>query len=477
MKFIGNSNPVKHEDDVEIGGKEVGAVQFTFDGDVKQCQALVGIARNLLGNLKRRLQLGGLMQGQDQKELKGGGLIVVNSVRGLADIDKAYIRVVVRDKLIPEGSIKCLGYIVQAFVDTTYFPFVVELPSKKIIRNDNVYIELLATKEEYIGYPENGCLYFPAIDFENAETDLQQVIIAEDRVKRITTGLGANTAHVHSFVEDPAAIAAGSYDQPAYPYLYSPIRWGDPIGGTTWFNRPSGVTFSQFYNTYVAPQDVINLNNAFSMSYEDGLGDGKAKDYDYGEYLEIRSYPFNYSINPIYKHKEDLGFITGSGVLFDGDKIEFTAANIEYGQGAVFMMPDSGDKKKYHYSIDVKNMPTPSSSTQMKQYGDLLYAPAGINPASEFSPDNQVGWTMNPDAEIESSRTPLFNEFGIPVNVEQGIHTITGNGGSGYYHVHLLISNNDNLEIRILKVNDITDGATIKIQVGDINNVNEIVSR
>jgi hypothetical protein len=76
-------------DDEEIDGKAYEPFGVTLHGDKTRAKGLIGYGQALLGNLKHRMQLGGLEQGRERKVLPDGSVIQFRSIKGpLADLDK-----------------------------------------------------------------------------------------------------------------------------------------------------------------------------------------------------------------------------------------------------------------------------------------------------------------------------------------------------------------------------------------------------
>jgi hypothetical protein len=76
-------------DDDEIGGKAYEPFGITLRGNQERAKGLIGYGQALLGNLKHRMQLGGLEQGRERKVLPDGSVIQFRSIKGpLADLDK-----------------------------------------------------------------------------------------------------------------------------------------------------------------------------------------------------------------------------------------------------------------------------------------------------------------------------------------------------------------------------------------------------
>ena len=82
-------------DDVEIGGKEYGPVRFRLSGDREASRQLIGLGREVLGNLKQRMQLGELTQLSTRPlRLDTGAIIQAHSrfgEDGMPDMDEVWI--------------------------------------------------------------------------------------------------------------------------------------------------------------------------------------------------------------------------------------------------------------------------------------------------------------------------------------------------------------------------------------------------
>lgn len=67
-------------DEEEIGGKELGPVSFRFFGDINKAQSLVGLARKVLGELKRRMALSGVTTLSHNVQLEDGSKIRARAI-------------------------------------------------------------------------------------------------------------------------------------------------------------------------------------------------------------------------------------------------------------------------------------------------------------------------------------------------------------------------------------------------------------
>lgn len=104
-------------DDENIGGSEVNPVNFRFEGDRVTAQSYAGQARVVLGELKRRMELGGLWQHTCTKQMKDGSVITASSIKGhdgMHDVDRIHIFSPVTVKDIEESIDWLIGFVVIA---------------------------------------------------------------------------------------------------------------------------------------------------------------------------------------------------------------------------------------------------------------------------------------------------------------------------------------------------------------------------
>lgn len=112
MKFDGKN----------IGGRETGPIRFGFRGDEKLGQQYVPIARQFMGDLKRRMELSqienkAVYQQEDFTTLPDGTVIYANSIfggEGAADIDDVIIDTRKTVKKKKDVSWRCIGFVANA---------------------------------------------------------------------------------------------------------------------------------------------------------------------------------------------------------------------------------------------------------------------------------------------------------------------------------------------------------------------------
>ena len=478
-------------EDNEIGGRATGPINIRFHGDEAKCHELLGLAQVMLGNLKNRMSFSLLVQDQEVKEFPPqetpegsiSSAIFVRSIKGFegsADIDFIEIAVVAKlNKGSGRGG-RCLGYIVQAFIERTgaqnrQYVFSISLPSNTQWSNANLYLNWLYDGSEYAGFPDHGAKYLLQNDVNtDTVTEVEEVIVMDVKYTSLTTGLGANTAyavgdmtHIPVFPGGAWTFAAGGYNE-ALIYGEHGNYWGS-VGSIQYFpyqlgDGPGGTAAK----TQAQALDVADATAALEISYQSFLSATIAREssYNYTDYEEVAfSYPTTI-VFPIYKHKGNKGFITGSGFesTKQGETI-FTAITSEFGQSTLFMVPDKTGSNKYDYSQEVKSYyrDRTSSRTTQSELGTIV-SPTGV----AFST------THNKTASTKSDNVwGMTGVFGIPVEVEQGIHKIIGTGGEGYYKVHLFTV--DGVVVRTIK--DVTDGTEIDIKVGPYDSINEVVTK
>jgi len=104
-------------EDTHIGGRELGPVQFAFSGDDKAGQRLVNFGRTVLGNLKQRMQMAGVMAQETEVRLDDGSTVYASSILGqdgAADIDRVGIFVPVKGGKKKKVYWRCTGFVAHA---------------------------------------------------------------------------------------------------------------------------------------------------------------------------------------------------------------------------------------------------------------------------------------------------------------------------------------------------------------------------
>lgn len=101
----------RHEDG-QNGGRSHDAIQWDFQGDIFEARKFTGIGRQVLGELKRYIQLSGIRTHTWRKTLRNGVVIVAMSIiaeDGMADIDK----VLIVAPPVGGGREKLIGFVVN----------------------------------------------------------------------------------------------------------------------------------------------------------------------------------------------------------------------------------------------------------------------------------------------------------------------------------------------------------------------------
>jgi len=104
-------------EDTHIGGRELGPVQFAFSGDDKAGQRLVNFGRTVLGNLKQRMQMAGVMAQETEVRLDDGSTVYASSILGqdgAADIDRVGIFVPVKEKK-KKKEFGDIGFVIHVY--------------------------------------------------------------------------------------------------------------------------------------------------------------------------------------------------------------------------------------------------------------------------------------------------------------------------------------------------------------------------
>jgi len=259
---------MKFEDE-EIGGRETGPINIRFHGNETKGQALFGLAKKHLGELKQRMGFSHLVQDQRvielppyeyidtwynllvSGELQGQNIpidkakktnikasvtsnIFVTSVKGVdgsADIDSIDITVSVKYSLVGEKGGRCLGYIVQFFGEYTdpnkpEFVFDLTLPKGAgTLKNDSSVKGKSADLAIFNGYPDNGAKYLTVAD------GLQEVLVHDRKdetayeIASLATYSGAaeggNPGEGWSWAS--SYVAQGTCG--IHPYLGIPVEW------------------------------------------------------------------------------------------------------------------------------------------------------------------------------------------------------------------------------------------------------------
>lgn len=550
-------------EDEHIGGKEVGensAVQFRFFGNIAAAKDLIGQARAVLGDVKRRMHLGGLIQFQNDIKLESGAIISVHSIRGqdgMPDNDKIAITVPISKR---EDEYKampiCLGYIVQIFCDlkndSDFYRFELKLPSGGILKNydSNDKRSALISGNDFAGFPDNNAKYdqlYEVVGYDDgANADIlepipnvQEVFVANRNnitsyVGHGSTGQWTNATDAgdsstpsgwtptSSFktrttscglIIPVTEITQGIYGED-YPLIvsYSTCNGGESYSAGT-VSR-NGLFYEGGYTigggiislcvredgsaggapasdlvasygqseAYRLSEIVVSLANEATQRGYDGMYPACFKDKNTNIYVEYgNGVVFSTIFYPMYRRNDNKGFMTNQGFYFSGNKITFTQRSQGYGEASIFMMPDnSSDKYRYEKSLqDIYNSRSDSSDIGFYDVGS-----GGVNTMDELF--NGVVLIPPPSGVlnvtgVESYQYHINDDFGVPVDVEFGIHTIKGHndlGSDGMAKIYLLVDYRNETGAAMIPLEyDIKNNTTIKIRVGEFEeSIGELVS-
>lgn len=373
MRFQ-NSNGTESE----IGGRETGPASIILDGDQELAGQFIGHGRSLLGELKRQMEFGGLLNGQATKEVRApyqmngktmeavAQINVTTNRHGLADIDRLVISA--QKVKIRRGG-KCLGFIVQSFpYDVTYY-----------------YDDFGYKTTVYLG------------------PDIEATLPDDKVVKAFTIGSVPEGNFLWSSINKDDNLTQVAYD--GYPDNHAKTI-GNPITHTK-----SGEDITPEY-------EVVVMTDAHLHSTSDYSPSGVHREYDEIGYIYIGSslygFPVPYhdvgDIRHISKRTDDRGFLTGSGFVEEKGGFTLKYLSNEDGYDALFMIPMEATDFNLIYSHDVV---TENTGTKTDE-GD-------INPTLGTAfPDP----SFNEHYVYTSEVTTHANKFSVPCEVYEGVYKI-----------------------------------------------------
>ena len=397
---------------------------------------------------------------------------------------------------------RVIGYIVQGFIDyedpfRKNHAFTVTTPSGLVIKNDYENLEVLEPNIPYDGFPYFGTKQRPVQRWLSYSDDTGDVyenpdleyLVVRDMPGSVKYTLGG-PQYFEALPDAPSPPVIGTL-WPADTFSATWQQIYTDRSGNTVYLASTGVntaSYFDFWGYYVGSTPVGTFLywtpgiNAQYAAFANGAAEAEMayladfyKDYDY------HSYQYKYSAEnmwPIVQHTKAHGFITGSGFIMpEYMHFEFTDRQIGNGEAAVFMLPSRG-KLQYTMadSVDAAGKAISFDNTYSSAVGTSSGATWDNVPTPSFTRP------IHDNLTVHSTRTYFVSEpFGIPVHVENGFHTVTGEKGSGYYKVYFLIQNVDaniggeggeslvdTAEFFHITLLDITPDTVLKIFVGDL---------
>lgn len=518
------------QDDEHIGGREYGAIRWAFKGNEDAARKLVGLGRTLLGNLKNRMRLGEIKTLMDMVRLDDGSTIRFGSNRiGLADMDSVEI-------YVPPGGgrNRCIGYIVQGFTENFFYSVQFDLttPSGKRLPYtfDPSYGSTLAADQSPPGvdvnapYVDNGAKY---LDYYKAGvlTDYQEVLVSFNYYGSTYDNRGPNVysvAPVGDGASSPLFVGDGAltyvwdtslitnvypensynsitYDIPAHEYSDTnpDTAWNLlGISFTDWANHMANYINENFWGPLIIPR----MNAIATATYEAALA---TQDTTFG--YDYRWLFADGSGGTFQRRRDSKGFVTNMGfemvrndpdfAAIGGSGVVFHDTGQSYGEGALFMMPYSAERRNLKLSQAVKDYQIALNDSNVFEYitGDVTTEVGGLAPgipASTFYAwsyaDNAPGPNIVQTAN--SFWTPA-DTFAIPIEVEFGIHKIkvkrqSTNAQIKKLRIYLLLEGaQSGLMHREIPQDKIVLGTAdtewskeIHIKIGEFNRVDEVIS-
>jgi hypothetical protein len=458
--------------DEEIGGKAYEPFGVTLHGDKTRAKGLIGYGQALLGNLKHRMQLGGLEQGRERKVLPDGSVIQFSSIKGpLADLDKI-------DIFVPQVSsdksgrrYRCIGYVVQGFTDDsqTYVDFYVELPSGKTLGYHGQHGIGVLQDVDLIEVPSGD--KFPdkgvkLVDREEVDAErgveYQEILFQYIRFANNYIGYGPITAHADYGSSELPPISSyyeyvfGACESTVSYILYDEIGgevfdYGvitgtplpsittnpltSPATGVPWDGTGlSGSDWAQAVNAYsrgvLYPSTIIpEVAHASATMYAHLLEDL----YFDQEWLEY-TIMVNSDNSPLhgYRRKDGHGFIAAMGFEFRQSGYYFYDRDMAHGEGVLFMLPASEDKKLFALAPSLLEEQSALDNERIAHLQDVGYIGESLGGWDCGLDDNWGSWNIgntvkdsrNNVDSIYSEVHETTDQFAIPCKVEQGVHKV-----------------------------------------------------
>jgi hypothetical protein len=523
----------------EIGGRETGAAAIRPVGTttLEDALAYANVGRKILGDFKQRLQQGGLKDGRFEQTLQDGTIItVITNMIGLAPIDQIYVDTGQRKR--KQSFSRCIGYIVQGFTDSPYYSVLFDLttPSGARLPYSNDFASYGSTLPADMSPPgvdvsapfvDNGAKYLNYYKSGDL-TDYQEVLLNFNYYYSVFDNRGPNVysvAPVGDGLSSPLFVGDGAltyvwdtslvinvnpensynsitYDIPAYEYSDTnpDTEWNMlGISFEDWADHMSNYINENFWGPLIIPR----INDIASEAYDIKVASQDTTvGYDY-------RWLFADSAGGTFQRRRDSkGFVTNMGfemvrndadfVAIGGSGIVFHELGQSYGEGALFMMPYSAERRnlklaqsvrEYQEAISDFNVTETITGSVNAAVGTL--AP-GV-PASTFHEWSYADDEAGPNiVETDYNTWTPASTFAIPIKVEAGIHKIKVKRQSTAAQIKklkiFLLVDGDNggaLIERTIQQADIVLGSTetewskeIHIQIGEFsgNQIDSLVS-
>jgi hypothetical protein len=264
------------------------------------------------------------------------------------------------------------------------------------------------------------------------------------------------------------------YDAGAPP-AYSPGTFSQKVND--WTSRSGDI--------YVA---LMNEASAYAYAYELTFYTDIIERLYRTDFASIPTW--GSKLNMILRRNDDKGFITSSGFDFISyNEIALKARNDSYGQTAVFMLPFD-DSLRFSYPTAISD-----ALPALEFHQDTNFKAGGSGITTDGTPDyncgvHDMGLTTASGAfniiEHWDITKEVSGDFGIPITVEAGIHTVGVAGRSGEVRVWAYIVSESG-ESGMFKIgkdftendptpNDDTPDVTIRIKVGEFEDISELVN-
>ena len=444
----------------------------------------------------------------------------------MADIDKIEIGAAIKYEIQINNQKRCIGYIIQGFVNYTNndeeLVFELITPTGKTFKN--TYYELWMWDDTFLGYPDNGAKYMPAYRDAEIPPDCDFVLVVDGKAVNTITGTPLTatafpeptywpTLPGHewvtppwrsegtcgtvngvdikwlSFYEAPYHIippihpdgiyydykypSTAKYSNNIYSYNWKVLVYTGSyevrtVGAYSWCEMVDAtdgtVTWALDY-TGVNDQNTEDVNALLEYSFNWNMAKYNNQE-DYHYYLTGFT---NHDALPIYKEPSNEGFMTGSGIVISRNSVVFTDRKIGNGEAALFMVPSNTDRIYSYdpaFQADV-SMYDGSSDTDIWNFGDASISTGslsdGLPPGSGYVGDGCLKNSRYNATKTNTETTQMQGQFGIPIEVKYGTHTINCSGGEGYAMVYLLIEGEGFQKFRV----ELPDNSTIKIRVGE----------
>lgn len=455
-------------DDTEIGGKEYGAVRLRALGNttLEDAQAYESIGRQLLGDFKRELYLGGVKVGQRERKLPDGTLIrVMSNMAGLSHIDEIYVE----KGRVGGGKKRCIGYIVQGFTDSIYYSVQFDLTTPSGER-------LPYTSDASYGAVRPQDISPPGVDASNpfvdsgakyldyyksgVQTDFQEVVVSFNYYYSEYSNLGANVYSVApigdgqtgpyfvgdghlTYVWDTSLVInvtpenwynSTTFDIPAYEYSDTnpDTAWNLlGISFNDWMDHGANYINTTYWESIIIPRINAIAAEAYSLSvaaqdtsvgydykwlYSDGAGGTFQRRRD------SRGFVTNMGFEMVHGDPDFSG-IGGSGVVFH-------ELGRSHGEGALFMMPATAERRNLKLAQPVKDYQTALNDTQVTETitGSINAVVGGLTPGLPLSGPGAWSYVDNAPGpniiQTAHSKWVPADTFAIPVKVEEGIHKV-----------------------------------------------------